>query len=57
MKQEYLMKDAKNSSKPYGPPRWWESASGAPLAYFLVLGGGFATLALLKELFVLMGVI
>jgi len=36
--------------KPYGPPRWWETMAGAPLAYFIVLGGLLGALFLLKKL-------
>lgn len=47
----------KNATKPYGPPRWWESASGAPLAYFLVLGGLLGALALLKKILLMTGLV
>lgn len=43
--------------KPYGPPRWWESAAGAPLAYFVVLGGSLGGLVLVKELLVIVGLL
>ena len=51
------MSKPKDATKPYGPPRWWESASGAPLAYLLVLGGLLAALVLLKKFLTLTGLV
>lgn len=42
---------AKKPQRLSGPPRWWETMAGAPLAYFMVLGGLFGVLFLLKGLF------
>lgn len=36
--------------KPGGPPKWWETMAGAPLAYFMILGALFGALFLLKKL-------
>lgn len=44
------MNTQKSKPKQYGPPRWWETMAGAPLAYFMVLGGLFLALFLLKKL-------
>lgn len=41
-----------NQPKPCGPPKWWETMAGAPLAYFMVLGALFGVLFLLKKLLV-----
>lgn len=49
------MMDSKKSPKPYGPPRWWESATWAPLAYFAVIAAGIGILALVKMVAVALG--
>lgn len=41
----------KKSPGPSGPPKWWETMAGAPLAYFLLLAGLFGVLVLMKRLF------
>jgi hypothetical protein len=47
------MSETKNPVRMYGAPRWWESAAGAPLAYFLVIGGCLLAAVLVKRLWTL----